>query len=171
MFRLYQKHSRNLDQDVAPVSVEKLFAAQSIRAAVTSAIIAVICCNVIWAYTASLSDRFFPWVSILQGVVIGRGVRMYGRGLDWRFPAIAAAAAWIGAFSGNLIIALIFTAAETGPITSSWWQVLDSFFAKTVTIVDVIYALFAVALAMFYSKRRLNRHEVLALRKHAEGKG
>lgn len=168
MFRLYQKHSRNLDRDVAPVSVEKLLAAQSVRGAVVSAVIAVIGFNIIWAYTASLSDKFFPWMSILQGILVGRVVRAYGRGLDWRFPVIAGAAAWIGAFSGNLFIALVFTVAETGGVYISWREILRSFFLDTVTVVDVIYALFAVALATFYSKRRLNRHEVLALRKHAE---
>lgn len=168
MFRLKQKHSQNLGQDATPVNATRLIAVQSVRAAVTGAAIAVICCNLIWAYTASASGKFFPWISIVQGIAIGIAVQQTGRGLDWRFPLIAGIAAWTGAFSGNLFIALVFTAAETGTVPRGWWEILQSFFTNTVTAVDVIYALCAVAVATFYSRRRLKRHEVLALRRKRE---
>ncbi|MFQ6006651.1 MAG: hypothetical protein ACE5OQ_14250, partial [Woeseia sp.] len=113
---------------------------------------------------------FFPWMSIIQGIVIGLVVQRVGRGLDWRFPLVAGVAAWTGAFSGNLFIALIFTEAETGPIEGDWWQILQGFVVSTVTAIDVIYAFCAVAVATFFSKRRLNRHEVLAIRNYAGGK-
>lgn len=168
MFRLRQRHSRNVYEKAAPASAEKLIAAQSVRAAITGAVIAVIAMNIVWAYTASASGKYFPWVAIVQGALIGMAVQRSGRGLDWRFPLIAGLAAWTGAFSGNLFIALIFTTAETGVLESDWWQILRNFFMNTVTVIDVIYAFCAVAMATFYSKRRLNRHQVLALRKHAE---
>lgn len=164
MFRLKQKHSRNLGQESVPVSAEKLIAAQSVRAAVTGALIAIICCNVIWAYTASVSGKFFPWLAILQGLVIGLAVQRTGQGLDWRFPLIAGIAAWVAAFSGNLFIAWVFTQSHTGYINGSWWQILQHFFMNTVTVIDVIYAFCSVAVAVFFAKRRLNRHEVFALR-------
>jgi hypothetical protein len=170
MFRLRQRHSRHVYDDKVTVSAEKLIAAQSVRAAVTGATIAVIALNIVWAYTASASGRYFPWFAIVQGAGIGIAVRRSGRGLDWRFPFVAGIAAWIGAFTGNLFIALEFTATETGRIEGSWWQIVQDFLANTVTVIDVIYAFCAVAVAMFYSKRQLNRYEVLALRKHAEEK-
>lgn len=170
MFRLRQKHSRNLGRDAALVNAEKLIAAQSVRAAITGAAIAIIMFNIIWAFTASASDKFLPWISIVQGAVIGIAVQRSGRGLDWRFPVVAGTAAWIGAFSGNLFIALVFTGTETTPPVSNWWAVLRSFFENTVSVIDVIYAFCAVAVAIFYSKRPLNRYEVLALRKHEADK-
>lgn len=170
MFRLRQKHSRNLDREIAPVNAEALIAAQSVRAALTGAAIAIICFNVIWVYTASASGKYFPWVAIVQGAAIGMAVQRSGRGLDWRFPLIAGVAAWTGAFSGNLFIALEFTASETGFVEGGWWQIVQVFFMNTVTVIDVIYAFCAAAISTFYSKRRLNRYQVLALRKHAEGK-
>ncbi len=133
------------------------------------AAITIIVFNFLWVYTASAMARYFPWVCIFQGAAIGIAVQRSGRGLDWRFPLIAGVATWLGAFSGNLFIALLFTTADTGAVSSSWWQVLQSFFANTVSVIDVIYALCAVAVATFYSKRRLNRHEVLALRTYKEG--
>ncbi len=171
MFRLKLRHSCHLDDKSPAVSAEKLIAAQSVRAAITSAAVAIVGSNILWAYSASASGRFFPWIAIIQGAAIGIAVRKAGRGLDWRFPLIAGVAAWVGAFSGNLFIALLFTTAETGAVPNGWWQILQSFFAHTVSVIDVIYALCAVAVATFYSKRRLNRYEVLALRKNREELG
>lgn len=169
MFRLRLRHSRHLHEASPPVSAERLIAAQSVRAAITGAAIAIIVVNILWMYTASSTARYFPWIAIIQGAAIGIAVQRSGRGLDWRFPLIAGAAAWIGAFSGNLFIALLFTTAETGAVPNGWWwQILQSFFAHTVSVIDVIYAFCAVAVATFYSKRRLNRYEVLALRKNKE---
>jgi len=165
MFRLKLRHSRHLDDKSPAVSAEKLIAAQSVRAAITGAAIAIIGSNILWAYSASASGRFFPWIAIIQGAAIGIAVQKAGRGLDWRFPLIAGIAAWTGAFSGNLFIALLFTTADTGSAPNSWLQILQSFFSNTVSGADVIYALCAVAVATFHSKRRLNRHEVLALRR------
>ena len=138
MFRLRQKHSRNLRRDATLVNAEKLIAAQSVRAAITGAAIAIIMFNIVWAFTASASGKFLPWISIVQGAVIGIAVQRSGRGLDWRFPLVAGAAAWIGAFSGNLFIALVFTGTETIGPGSNWWGVLRSFFENPVSVIDVI---------------------------------
>jgi hypothetical protein len=168
MFRLRQKHSRYVYEESAPVNADRLIAAQSVRAAITAAAIAIIAFNIVWAYTASASGKYFPWVAVVQGAAIGMAVQRIGRGLDWRFPLIAGVAAWTGAFTGNLFIALEFTASETGRVSGDWWQIVNNFLVHTVTVVDVIYAFSAVAVATYYSKRRLNRHQVFALRKHAE---
>lgn len=170
MFRLRQKHSRHIHEVKPQVSAEKLLAAQSLRAAITAALIAVIALNIVWAYTASASGRYFPWFAIVQGAGIGLAVRRAGRGLDWRFPLVAGVAAWAGAFSGNLFIALLFTTAETGAIDGNAWQIARDFFTNTVSAIDVLYAFCAVAIATFYSKRQLNRHQVFALRNYAKGK-
>ena len=53
--------------------------------------------------------RVFPWFSILIGGFVGLGVQRFGRGLDWRFPVIAAVLAWVGAYVGNLMIGIVET--------------------------------------------------------------
>jgi hypothetical protein len=170
VFRLRQRHSRHVYEERVPANAEKLIAAQSVRAATTAAAIAIIALNIVWAYTAQASGKYFPWFAIVQGAGIGLAVQRAGRGLDWRFPLIAGIAAWVGAFSGNLFIALMFTAQETGSVEVGWAQILQNFLTNTVSVIDVLYAFCAVTVAMFYSKRQLNRHQVLALRKHAEGR-
>ncbi len=168
MYRLGQRHSRHLHEKRPPVSGQKLIAEQSLRAAMISAAIGIIVLNILWAYTASASGKYFPWFAVVQGAAIGYFIQRNGRGLDWRFPLIAGLSAWIASFSGNLFIALLFTTTETGPVRNGWRQILYSFFENTVSGIDIIYALCAVAVATFYAKRRLTRHEVLALRKDKE---
>lgn len=120
-----------------------------------------------------LTGRVFPWFSIIQGAFVGLAVRRFGRGLDWRFPLVAAVAAWGGAFAGNFLIAIPTTAEELGVSALdvlrglTWWSV-ELFFAELITVVDYIYAFCAVAVAMFFSKRRLNRYEHFALRTDRE---
>jgi hypothetical protein len=41
------------------------------------------------------------------------------------------------------------------------WQ---TWYAEVLRVVDLVYALFAAAVAAIHSKRRLQRHEVFALR-------
>jgi len=123
----------------------------------------------LWAAFSVQTGRVFPWFTILIGALVGIAVRRYGRGLDWRFPVLAAAIAWIGAYVDNLIIGIV----ETGRyIEAESWQVtlglsrdtMENFFANTINPIDHIYAFCAAGVAAFLANRRLNRREVLALR-------
>jgi len=106
---------------------------------------------------------------MLQGLIIGLAVRRAGRGLDWRFPVIAAAAAVAGALVGNVLVAAAFTAAEfdTGILTvlrastSFTWPV---FFDEVMTPADAIFALAAASVAAYYANRRLARDEYASYR-------
>ena len=106
-------------------------------------------------------------------LVIGLVVRRAGRGLDWRFPAVAAGLTLVGAVAGNVVVAAAFTADELGTstftilraVTSMTWPV---FFNEVVSAADIVYALFGAATAAFYANRRLLRSEYSALRKWRE---
>ena len=108
-------------------------------------------------------------MTVILGILVGLGVRRAGRGLDWRFPLLAAVLAAAGALLSNIIVAAAFTAAalETSTwhilraVTSMTWPV---FFAEAMSIADAVYGLFAAALAAFYANRRLSRAEFHALR-------
>lgn len=152
-----------------PLDPQSLVDAQSVGSAILAALAAILVLSMIWMLFASVTGRVFPWFSIVQGIFIGLAVRRFGRGLDWRFPLVAGAFAWTGAFVGNLVVAI---PATTSVLDASWWEVLRgltwwslrTFFDEVITVVDHIYALCAAAVAGFYAKRRLNRHEVFALR-------
>jgi len=146
---------------------------QSLRDALLASLIVVILFSILWAMLSTLSNRIFPWMTIVLGILVGLVIRRAGRGLDWRFPALAAAITLLGALIGNVVVAAAFTAAVLdtstfavlGAVTSMTWPV---FFDETISAADIIYALFAAATAAFYANKRLNRGEYLALRKWRE---
>ena len=123
----------------------------------------------IWAIVSVETGRVFPWFSILIGTMVGLAVQRFGRGLDWRFPVIAALLAWTGAYVGNLMIGIVETGRyiEAGPVSvfaGLSIDTMENFFANTVNPIDHTYAFCAAGIASFLGKRRLNRREVLANR-------
>lgn len=168
MLRLPKRHDSKRDEHPAP-DPRSLLAAQSPARAAAAGSLALLGCALFWLLGSLATGRVFPWFSIVQGGVIGLVVRRYGLGLDWRFPALAAALAFLGAFVGNLVLAIPTTTSELG---ATPFEVLggltlmsfDIFFNETMTPVDYIYAFCAAALAAFYARRRLDRYQEYALR-------
>lgn len=168
-----KKAGKRSGERLPPADPQKLIAAQSLRRALLGGVAAALLMSWTWMYLALLTGRVFPWFSILQGIVIGLAVRRFGLGLDWRFPLTAAVLAWVGAYAGNVLIAIPTTAEELGVSGFAivrgltWWS-FQVFFDEVITVVDHIYAFCAVAVAAFYAKRRLNRREEFALRTRRE---
>ena len=168
--RLRQKHAP-VPKEQAAVDAHALIEAQSPRNAVLGALLAWVILNVIWVYSAMLFDRFFPWFSVVQGFFVGRAVRHFGRGIDWRFPAIAATVAVVAAFTGSFVSALFLTGREfdTGAlplIAEISWHTVKTFATREFGVVGTVYAGIAAVIAAFYANRRLDRHEAVALRKY-----
>ena len=170
MLRLQKKHSGK-QKDIGPEpDVALILAQQSMGRALAGGIVVMIVLGWLWVIMSMQTGRVFPWFSILIGTFVGLGVQRFGRGLDWRYPVIAAVVAWVGAYVGNLMIGIV----ETGRyIEADLFSVfaglsrdtMENFFAYTVSPVDHIYAFCAAGVASFLAKRRLNRREVVALRK------
>ena len=172
VFRLRQKYSRHAASAEPPkVSAQALIDAQSIREGILGGLAVLLLVNFCWAYSAVLLDRVFPWMSIVQGALIGLGVQRLGRGFDWRFPLIAGLLAFPASFSGNLLVAISLTANASGAalvdvILGLSVLSLQHFFSVTITGVDIIFAFCSIALATFFAKRRLTRQQANALRLH-----
>ena len=168
--RLGQKYARDRAR---AVDIDRLIGEQSPRGAALGGVLAWLLLNVVWVYGCLLFDRFFPWFSIVQGFFIGRAVQHYGRGLDWRFPLLAAGVAVLAAFAGSFVSALFLTGREfdtsvlalVGEIS---WHTVRTFATNEFATVGTIYAGMAAALAGFFANRRVDRYEAVALRKHKE---
>ena len=169
VLRLRKSHEPDPE---APPDIEighRLEQAQSLPAALAASIVAIIVFSALWAMFSLLINKFFPWFTMLMGVFLGLAVRRAGLGLDWRFPVLAAVMALVGSLAGNVIVAAAFTASE---LSSSTLTVLadiaqldwETFFDEVLTPADAIFAVFASAIAAFYSMRRLTRRQYLALR-------
>ena len=168
-----KRHTPDAPAQAGPVDGLRLINEQSVRDAILAASVAVILFAVLWAMASTLLGRIFPWMTLLLGVVVGLVIRRAGRGIDWRFPLIAIAITLAGSLFANVIVAAAFTAEALGTstvailraVTTMTWPV---FFDEALSPVDVIYALFAAGIAAFYSQRRLNRTEFMAIRKWEE---
>ena len=168
--RMRKRHTPKRATEAQPEDGRRLLERQSLRDALTASLIVIIVFSVLWAMLSTLTNRIFPWMTLLLGIIIGLAVRRAGQGLDWRFPALAVVATIVGAVASNVVVAAAFTARalETSTltilraVTSMTWPV---FFDEAMTQADAAYALIGAAVAAFYANRRLNRAEFLALRK------
>lgn len=169
---MLRSRKKRAAQSLAPpagVAARDFIDGQAPGAALVASIAIAVLLNVIWLWLADLTGSFYHWFSLLQGPLIGLSVRRAGRGVDWRFPALAAVVTFVAAFSGNFLVSLSTTSAvlEVGPLQvlrglTLWtWQ---TWYAEVLGATDFIYALFAACVAAFYSRRPLQRQEILALR-------
>lgn len=172
ILRLRQKHAPRPPRD-ANVDAAALLAAQSVSGAFRGALLASAILITLWIAAGMLFDQYFPWFSVIQGFFVGRAVQHFGRGIDWRFPLLAAAVAIVAAFVGSFLCALFLTGREfdTGVLslaTEVSWYTLRTFASSKFAVVGSIYAAMAAAIAAFFAQRRLDRGEALALRKHQQ---
>jgi len=172
--RLRKKHGTGQRRDVTAADGERLVRAQSLRNAVTAGLIAVIVFSVLWIMLTSLLNRVFPWMTVVMGAMIGFAVQRAGRGVDWRFPTLAAVLAVTGSLAANIVVAASYTAETFGTgtldvlksVTSMTWPV---FFDEVLTAADGFYAVLAASLAAFLANRRLSRTQYYALRLWRDG--
>ena len=170
VLRMRKRHTSAVQTEAREEDGRNLLQQQSIRDASLAAMIVLLLFSILWAMLSTLTGRIFPWMTLLLGVFVGLAVRRAGMGLDWRFPALAAAFAVLGAIISNIVVAAAFTADALGTstfvilraVTSMTWPV---FFDEVVSSADVVFGLFGAAIAAFYGNRRLSRAEFLALRK------
>ena len=169
VLRLPKRHARNGKTAIDPKAGARLAAVQSVRAAVTASLIVIVVFSVIWVMLSAALGRVFPWMTLVQAILIGLAVQRAGRGLDWRFPTVAAVMAVVGALLGNIVVAASSTAAEFGTgtltilraVTALTWPV---FFDEVMTGADFVYAIGAAGIAAYYANRRLTRSQYASYR-------
>lgn len=169
VLRLRKKHGSGKPKEITADDGARLVRAQSIRNAVVGAMLAVIIFCLLWIALSELFDRIFPWMTILLGAMVGFAVRQAGRGVDWRFPFLAAVLTVLGALMANIVVAASTTADifDTSTmhilqsVTSLTWPV---FFDEVLNAADGFYAVFSAGLAAFLAKRPITRSQYYALR-------
>lgn len=169
VLRLRKKHAPGRHARPDASDGARLARAQSVRNAITAAAIVTILFALGWALVSTWFARVFPWATMLLGLAIGLAVRQAGRGVDWRFPVIAAVAAILGSIVSNVVVGAAYAATELGTstlnvlrnVTLYTWPV---FFDEVMTAADFVYALFSAGIAAFYANRRLTRRQYHALR-------
>ena len=169
VLRLRKKHGTGTPRAATVADGERLLGAQSLRNAIAAGVVAVVIFCVFWVTLTALIDRVFPLITVLLGALVGYAVQRAGRGIDWRYPLLAAVLALFGAVLANIVLAASTTADifDTSTlhilqaVTSMTWPV---FFDEVMTAADGFYAVVAAALAAFLANRRLTRTQYYALR-------
>ncbi len=169
VLRLRKRHGAGVRRTATAADGERLVLSQSLPRAALAGTIALMIFCVLWVSLTALLDRVFPWLTALLGAMVGFAVQRAGRGVDWRYPALAATLALVGAVLANIVVAASTTAAlfDTGTlrilgaVTSMTWPV---FFDEVFNAADGFYAVIAAALAAFFANRRLTRNQYYALR-------
>jgi hypothetical protein len=167
--RLRRKHGEGRSPEVTADDGARLVRAQSLRNAVIASLVTLIVFCLAWILLSGMTNRVFPWMTVVLGLAVGIAVRKTGRGVDWRFPTVAALIAFVGSIVGNVVLAASTTAAEYGTgtlhilraVTSMTWPV---FFEEVWNVADGFFAVVAAAFAAFLAPRRLSRAERFALR-------
>jgi hypothetical protein len=167
--RLRKKHGSGKRREVTAEDGARLMQAQSLRNAAVSGVLAIVIFTLLWVALSALLNRVFPWLTVLLGAMVGFAVRQAGRGVDWRFPVLAAALTLLGALLANIVVAASSTADIFGTstlhvlrsVTSMTWPV---FFDEVLTVADGFYAVLSAGLAAFLSHRQLTRSQYYALR-------
>ena len=169
VLRLRKQHGEGHKVDITAADGARLVRVQSLGSALLAALIAIILFCVAWISLTSLTNRVFPWMTVVLGAGIGLLMRRAGNGVDWRFPTLAAVMAVLGSIIGNVVLAASITGAEYGTgtlqilqaVTSMTWPV---FFDEVWNIADGFYAIVAAGVAAFFANRRLTRAQFHALR-------
>ena len=167
--RLRKKHGSGIRKDTTAADGKRIVDSQSIRGAVIMGLFVVLVFSASWVALAELTNRIYPWLTVVLGCLLGYSTRSVGRGTDWRFPLLASMLALLGALVANVVVAASVTAEGEGTgtleilrsVTSMTWPV---YFDEVLTIADGFFAALAAALAAFLANRRLTRSEYLALR-------
>jgi hypothetical protein len=167
--RLRKKHGEGQRPDATAADGARLVRAQSLRNAIMAGLVVIVAFVALWIAVSSLTGRVFAWMTVVLGYPLGLAIRHAGRGVDWRFPTLAAAMALGGSVFSNIILAASTTAAEFGTgtldilraVTSMTWPV---FFDEVWNIGDSFYAALSAGLAAFLAPRKLSRSQFYALR-------
>ncbi len=167
--RLQKKHGSGRPNEVTAADGKRLVDAQSMRSALVVALVVILIFSLFWISLSELTNRVFPWLTVVLGFLLGHGIRLAGRGVDWRFPVMAATLAIVGALLANIVVAASVTAEGFGTgtievltaVTSMTWPV---YFDEKVSFADVFYAAIAAVIAAFYANRRLTRSQYRAVR-------
>lgn len=173
VLRLRKKHLPKANAESTPEAAKRLLEAQSVRNAAVASLITITLFSIVWAMLSTLIGSIYPWMTLLLGILVGLAVRRAGRGLDWRFPVLAAVFAVAGSLVASIVVAAAFTAPQLNTdtltvlrnLTAMTWPV---FFGEVMTPADMVYGLFSAGLAAFYANRRLTRAQYLAIRTFEE---
>ena len=172
--RLRKKHGDGSQRDVTAADGGRLVQRQSVRAGIMAGLIVIIVFSILWVMVTDLFGTVYPWATVILGYLVGHAVQRAGKGVDWWFALIGAILTLAGSVLANVVLAASMSAEQIGSTTmnvlrDASFETWLFFFGVDWNTADTAFAVFASAVAAFYSMRRLDRDEYYALRLWREG--
>lgn len=147
---------------------EGLVQAQNFMAGTLAALVAAVAGAIVWGGIAMATGYMIGWVAIGVGILVGWGMQTFGKGLTAKFSAVAAVLAVLGCAGGNFAAMVMFAVSEYGVSATELLQSLSftdlvGFYRETLTIMDLVFWLFAVGAAWQFAPRKLTEEEAMAV--------
>ena len=145
----------------------KLLKEQSLVGAILAGTVAAIAGAIAWGALAHGIGASYSIFGIGVGVLVGWGVREFGRGIENLYPMIAIVLAIFGCIAGNFAVTVIDALAYGETIAellaSLTWEVFLGYLKYSLGFLDVLAWAVAAFCAGWLSKRHLDTEEALAV--------
>ena len=82
LLRLRKKHGEGHKVDISAADGARLVRAQSFGSAAIASLVMIVLFCVAWVTLTALTNRVFPWMTVILGAGIGLLIRRVGKGVD-----------------------------------------------------------------------------------------
>ena len=148
--------------------VEELLPQQNFQNAVIFGIAATLAGAIIWALVAAAAGYVVSFVPVALGAFVGSAIRVFGKGLAWKFVVLAAALTIVGCIMGNVMaVILIEWISYNIPISEILRGItaesLIGFLIVEYQLIDAVAWVVAISVAASTAKRKLSREQSAAM--------
>jgi hypothetical protein len=138
---------------------------QNLSMGILGGSIAALIGAVIWGFITYITGYQIGWMAIGVGVLVGYGVRLFGKGIDRAFGMLGAGLSLLGCIMGNLFATCIFVAEEYSVsvfqvIGSLEWGIISEMFVASFQPMDVLFYAIAIYEGYKFSFYRASKEEL-----------
>lgn len=159
-----------IDPELVQEYLEDLRSQQSLLRGFAGGLISAMIGSAVWAVITVLTEYQNSWMAMGLGVLVGLGVRKYGKGLRPAFGIAAAFLAFAGTVVGNVLSCGAAAAKAQGlPLFAAELDLLTNPFAAGQALVDwfspidVAFYIFAIVAAYGFSFREVTESDAVRM--------
>ena len=152
------------------ILLEKMKEEQNLGMGILAGLAGAFLGAVIWAFATLITDYQIGWMAVLNGFLVGFGIRTFGKGMDKKYGVMGAVMALGSILLGNLLMVAVILAREE---SISILSILVSFIMEPQLPIEIMAAIFEPMDLLFYgialyegyrfSFRKLSRQEYQSL--------
>jgi hypothetical protein len=161
-----QKTEPQIDQFELENSLRKLKSEQNLGLGIVGGVVGMLVGAILWAIITAVTDYQIGYMAIGVGLLVGAGVRFFGKGFDSSFGFVGAVFALAGCVLGNVLAVVIIVAQEyeipiLDLLLSLDLEIVVEFLKVTFTPMDLLFYALAIYAGYRYAFRRVTREDLL----------